>query len=455
YRFGYFRQYLNRDGWQQETYPENDFYNMPMQLEENAQGKPVEIELSFPGRKVYVQIWRVQVGRRPLYLLDTNIEKNSSEDRNITSQLYGGGSEMRITQEVVLGVGGIRALDALGYSPTIVHMNEGHSAFQALERTHQLMNKHKLSFDEARGLVTSTSVFTTHTAVPAGIDHFDPGLAAKYLSDYCKKLGVSIETILGFGRQKQGDGGEPFSMAMLACRFVHGEVSRKMWHCLWPEAPLSEVPIGYLKNGIHVPTWVSDEMVRIYDRYLGTRWHYEPEDRSAWERFEKISDAELWGSRQRLRERLVGYSREKLQEQLRNRGAHSLRVAEASEALDPAALTIGFARRFATYKRATLLLKDIERLAKIMSIPGKPVQFIFGGKAHPADEGGKKLIKEIAHLSGQEPFRNKIIFLENYDIGLARVLVQGVDVWLNTPRRPMEASGTSGMKVVPNGGLMV
>jgi len=464
YRFGYFRQYLNRDGWQQETYPENDFYNMPMQLEENAQGTPIVIDISFPDRTVYVQVWRVQVGRRPLYLLDTNLEKNSNEDRNITSHLYGGGSEMRIKQEIVLGIGGIRALDALGYPPTITHMNEGHSAFQALERTHRLMKKHTLSFSEARGLVTSTSVFTTHTAVPAAIDCFDPWLAAKYLSGYCKKLNVPIETILDLGREHPGDAGEPFSMAVLACRFashingvsrLHGEVSREMWQGLWPEAPLSEVPIGYVKNGIHVPTWISDEMVRIYDRYLGTRWHYEPEDRSAWERFEKIPDAELWGSHQRLKERLVGNARAKLQEQLRNRGAHSSRVAEAGEALDPAALTIGFARRFATYKRATLLLKDPERLAKIVSIPGKPVQFIFGGKAHPADEGGKKLIKEIAHLSEQEPFRNTIIFLEDYDMGLARTLVQGVDVWLNTPRRPLEASGTSGMKVAPNGGLAV
>ena len=464
YRFGYFRQYLNRDGWQQETYSENDFYNMPMQLEENDQGKPVVIDVPFPDRTVYVQVWRVQVGRRPLYLLDTNLEKNFSEDRNITSHLYGGGPEMRIKQEIVLGVGGVRALDALGYPPTIAHMNEGHSAFQALERTHQLMKKHKLSFSEAKGLVANTSVFTTHTAVAAGIDRFEPGLAAKYLAGYCKKLDVSIETILSLGRERPGDTGEPFSMAVLACRFasfingvskLHGEVSREMWHGLWPEVPLSEVPIGSVKNGIHVPTWISDEMVRIYDRYLGTRWHYEPEDKSVWERFEKIPDAELWGSHQRLKERLVGHAREKLQEQLRNRGAHSSRIVEAGEALDPAALTIGFARRFATYKRATLLLRDADRLAKIVNITGRPLQFIFAGKSHPADEGGKKLIKEIAHLAGQDPFRNKIIFLEDYDIGLARVLVQGVDVWLNTPRRPMEASGTSGMKVVPNGGLMV
>ncbi|MCX6355376.1 MAG: alpha-glucan family phosphorylase [Candidatus Aureabacteria bacterium] len=464
YRFGYFRQYLNRDGWQQETYPENDLYNMPMVVVKDEKDKPIEVDVPFPGRKTHLMVWKIQVGRVPLYLLDTNIEKNSIEDRNITSHLYGGGTEMRIKQEIVLGIGGIRALDKLGLTPTVTHMNEGHSAFQALERTLHLMKKHRLSFEEARGLVASTSVFTTHTAVPAGIDRFEPDLVKKYFSDYCTKLGISIEELLEFGREKPGDDREPFSMAILACRFassingvskIHGEVSREMWSGLWPSVPIQEVPIGHISNGIHTPTWISDEMVRIYDRYMGTRWHYEPEKPDVWQQISKIPDAELWGSHQRLKERLIGSVRNKLQEQLRNRGAHSSHIMEAAEALDPSALTIGFARRFATYKRATLLLKDPERLASMLNIPGKPVQFIFGGKAHPADEGGKKLIKEIVHISEQEPFRNKIVFLEDYDIALARMLVQGVDVWLNTPRRPMEASGTSGMKVVPNGGLTV
>ncbi|MCX6356996.1 MAG: alpha-glucan family phosphorylase, partial [Candidatus Aureabacteria bacterium] len=462
YRFGYFRQYLNRDGWQQETYPENDFYNMPMTLVKDSGRKPVEIEVPFPGRSVHVQIWKVQLGRLPLYLLDTNLEENSPDDRNITSHLYGGGPEMRIKQEMVLGIGGILALDALECAPTVTHMNEGHSAFQALERARGFMKKHRLSFDEARSMVAGVSVFTTHTAVPAGIDRFDPGLVRNYLGGYCETLGISIDQLLDLGREKPGNPNEAFSMAILACRFasfingvskIHGEVSRDLWQGLWPEVPLSEVPIGHIDNGIHTPSWLSDEIVRLYDRYMGTLWHFEPENRDVWQQIDKIPDAELWGSHQRLKERMIGYVRTKIQTQLRNQGAHSSHVLEAAEALDPGALTIGFARRFATYKRATLLFKDTERLASIMSIPGKPVQFIFGGKSHPADEGGKQLIKEIVHLSGQEPFRNKIIFLEDYDIGVARALVQGVDVWLNTPRRPMEASGTSGMKVIPNGGL--
>lgn len=464
YRFGYFKQYLNRDGWQQETYTENDLYNMPMQLQKDEKGRPVEVEVPFPGRAVRLLIWKVQVGRIPLYLLDTNIEKNSIEDRNITSHLYGGGAEMRIKQEIVLGIGGIRVLDTLGLTPTVTHMNEGHSAFQALERTRQLMKSHRLSFTEARGLVASTSVFTTHTAVPAGIDRFEPDLMKKYFHAYCEKLGISMDELLDLGREKRGDAAEAFSMPVFACRFascingvsrIHGEVSRELWEGLWPGVPLSEVPIGHISNGIHTPTWLSDEMVRLYDRYMGTRWHYDPENRDVWQQIDKIPDAEIWSSHQRLKERLIGYVRNRLQEQLRNRGAHSSRVLGAAEALDPSALTIGFARRFATYKRATLLLKDPERLASIMKMAGKPVQFIFGGKAHPADEGGKRLIKEIVHLSEQEPFRNKIVFLEDYDMALARMMVQGVDVWLNTPRCPMEASGTSGMKVVPNGGLTV
>lgn len=464
YRFGYFRQYLNLDGWQQETYPENDFYNMPMTLVRDKKGAPLEVEIPFPGRSVYVHVWKVQVGRVPLYLLDTNMDRNSADDRNITSHLYGGGQEMRIRQEIVLGIGGVRALAAMGCPPTVTHINEGHSAFIAIERTRHLMEKHSLSFDEARGLVASTSIFTTHTAVPAGIDRFEPDLFRKYFGHYCKALGISVETLLDLGRERPGDAGEPFSMAVLACRFassingvseLHGEVSREMWRRLWPGVPIEEVPIGHVRNGIHTPTWVSDEMVRLYDRYMGTRWRFEPENKSVWERIDKIPEAELWGSRQRMKERLVGYLRERFQDQLRKMGANSARIAEAADALDPKALTIGFARRFATYKRATLLLRDKERLARIVSSSTMPVQFVFAGKAHPADEGGKKLIREIFHLSEQEPFRNKLIFLEDYAMGLAWHLVEGVDVWLNTPRRPHEASGTSGMKVVGNGGLMI
>jgi len=419
YRFGYFRQYLNLDGWQQETYPENDFYNMPMALVKNAKGVPLEVDVPFPGRSVYVHVWKVQIGRIPLYLLDTNLERNSGDDRNITSHLYGGGQEMRIKQEIVLGIGGIRALAAMGCPPTVTHMNEGHSAFMALERTRHLMEKHSLSFDEARGLVAATSVFTTHTAVPAGIDRFDADLVRKYFTHYCKTLGISVDTLLDLGREKPGDTGEPFSMAVLACRLassingvskLHGEVSRAMWQPLWPEVPLDEVPIGHVKNGIHTPTWVSDEMVRLYDRYMGTRWRFEPENKSVWDRIDKIPSAELWGSHQRMKERLVGYLRARLQGQLTGMGANSSRIAEAGEALNPNALTIGFGRRFATYKRSTLIFRDIERLRKLLINTWRPVQIVFSGKAHPADEEGKKMLDEWVQTfkKGREEFKKAV-----------------------------------------------
>ena len=463
YQQGYFRQYLNVDGWQQETYPTNDFYNMPLQLERHEDGRPVTIEVAYPQGPVTAQVWRVQVGRLPLFLLDTNLEQNRRpEYRDITDQLYGGDVEMRIRQEIMLGIGGLRALDALGMRPTVCHMNEGHSAFLALERIRILMQEQGLSFAEAREVALAGNVFTTHTPVPAGIDVFSPDLMEKYFGDFYTSLGFSRDEFLALGRQNPGDAKEPFNMAVLALRLaahtngvsqLHAQVARRMWQGVWPQVPEHEVPISSISNGIHPRSWVSDDMAGLYDRYLGPRWLEDPTDHTLWMRVEQIPGEELWRTHERRRERLVAFARRRLRAQLQQRGASQSEIAQADEALDPEALTIGFARRFASYKRATLLLRDPERLARILNDRERPVQIIFAGKAHPQDNPGKELIRHIIHLARREEFRRRIVFIEDYDMVVARYLVQGADVWLNTPRRLREASGTSGMKAAVNGGL--
>lgn len=462
YRQGYFRQYLNNEGWQQEYYPENDFYNLPLILERDENGAPHVFELEFGPRKFKVHIWRVQVGRVPLYLLDTNLEENSPEDRLITAQLYFGDKEMRMIQEILLGIGGIRALRTLGIIPNVCHMNEGHAAFLALERIRQLMQKRGIRFNEAREIVTAGNVFTTHTPVEAGIDHFAPELLDKFFSGYFPSLGISHDEFIALGRQNPKNRQESFCMAVLALKLaghangvsqLHGEVSRRMWKNLWPELPEEQLPLASITNGVHSRTWMSNHMASLLIRYLGTRWLDDPTDHSVWRRIARIPDAELWRTRQSCRERLVDFARKRLKEQLIKVGATTKEIATAEEVLDPEALTIGFARRFATYKRGTLLLRDLERLAAILNNPAMPVQFIFAGKAHPQDQEGKELIRQIVQASNQERFRHRIVFIEDYDMEVARHLVQGVDVWLNTPLRPMEASGTSGMKVAFNGGL--
>jgi starch phosphorylase len=462
YRQGYFRQYLNNEGWQQEYYPENDFYNLPLTLERDESGAPLSFELEFGPRKFNVHIWRVQVGRVPLYLLDTNLEENHPEDRLITAQLYFGDKEMRIIQEILLGIGGIRALRLMGIIPNICHMNEGHAAFMALERIRLLMEKRGISFDEAREIVTSGNVFTTHTPVEAGIDHFPPELIDKFFGRYFKMLGLLHDEFIALGRQNPKNQQESFCMAVLALKLaghvngvsqLHGEVSRRMWRNAWPELPLEQVPLTSITNGIHTRTWMSNHMASLLVRYLGTRWLEDPTDHNAWRRISKIPDTELWRAQQNCREKLVDFARKRLKEQLIKVGATFKEIAVAEEVLDPEVLTIGFARRFATYKRGTLLLRDLDRLASILNHPDKPVQFIFAGKAHPQDHEGKELIRQIVQASHQERFRHRIVFIEDYDMEVARHLVQGVDVWLNTPLRPMEASGTSGMKVAFNGGL--
>jgi len=463
YRVGYFRQYLNADGWQQELYPENDFYNMPLERILDDSGKHVTITVETAERPVIAQIWRLPVGRIPIYFLDTNVEENHPADREITAQLYGGDLEMRIRQEILLGIGGQRALEVLGIEPTVCHMNEGHSAFQALERIRRCMRRHRLGFHEARLATAAGNIFTTHTPVPAGNDMFPPGLVEKHLAPYWAQLGLSRDEFMGLGRINPGDMNEPFCMTVLALRLasyangvskLHGAVSRKMWSGVWPELPVDEVPISSITNGVHTLTMVSRDMAALYDRYLGPRWReFGPGSTKVWDRVGQIPDEELWRTHERLRARLVAFARGQLRKQLLQRGAPQSEVDAASEVLDPEALTIGFARRFATYKRATLLFRDLERLKRILGDHDCPLQVIIAGKAHPHDTAGKELIRQIIHFARDPAIRRRIVLLEDYSISLARHLVQGVDVWLNTPRRPMEASGTSGMKCPPNGGL--
>lgn len=462
YRQGYFRQYLNIEGWQQEFYPENDFYNLPLHLERTADGRPLTIELDLAGRKVVAQLWRLQVGRVPLYLLDCNLEENAPEDREITAQLYSGDQDMRIRQEILLGIGGIRALQQLGIAPNVCHMNEGHAAFLALERTRLLMEEYNLRFTEAMEAVRAGNIFTTHTPVDAGIDHFAPDLLEKYLGRYYRSLGLSRDEFLALGRQNPKNPHEAFCMAVLALRLathangvsqLHGDVSRKMWRNLWPELPEEQIPISSVTNGVHTKTWLSNEMASLLTRYLGSRWREDPTDQALWRRAVNIPDSELWRTHERCRERLVLFARRRLKEHLTKVGATAKEIATADEVLDPEALTIGFARRFATYKRGTLLFRDVERLARLLNDADRPVQIIFAGKAHPQDVEGKELIRQIFQHSLEKRFHNRIVFIEDYDMAVARHLVQGVDVWLNTPRRPLEASGTSGMKVAFNGGL--
>ena len=462
YQQGYFRQYLNEAGWQQEAYEDNDFSTLPLSLVRLPDGAPLVIEIRLPGRPVRAQVWRAQVGRVSLYLMDTNILANRlPEDRDITDQLYGGDNEMRLKQEILLGIGGCRVLSALGLDPKVYHMNEGHSAFLALERICQLMDLRGLTFAEARELASAGLVFTTHTPVPAGHDRFPPNLMEMYFGDYYQhRLALTRGEFLALGRERPGDEGEWFSMTTLALRLsassngvsaLHGRVARQMSRGLWPNVPVDEVPIGHVTNGVHFQSWVSRETELLYDRYLGARWRQEPADERIWHQIDRVPAEELWRSHERRRERMLVFVRRRLRDQLDRRGALRAEVEAADDVLDLGALTIGFARRFATYKRATLLLRDPDRLARLLNNPERPVQIVFAGKAHPHDNGGKELIQQVQMLARQAPFRRRIVFLEDYGMATARYLVQGCDLWLNSPLRPLEASGTSGMKALANG----
>ena len=465
YRQGYFQQYLNADGYQQESYPENDWYNMPVSLCRDGGeggGAPLRIAVQIGDSQVAAQIWEVKIGRASLYLLDTNINENTDENRAITATLYGGTKETRIRQEILLGIGGIRALRALGINPAVTHMNEGHSAFLAIERIRELMEGRRLTLPEAMEALKPTNIFTTHTPVPAGNERFTVELMKKYFPGIAHGLGIPLEEFMALGRENPEDEQEHFCMTVLALRLsaysnavsrLHGQVSREMWQAIWPGLPEHEIPITSITNGVHVRNWVSHDMLDLLDRYFGPRFYDEPTYLEIWDRIDRISDEELWRTHERRKERLVALSRERLRDQCKRRGMTGSQLLAADEVLSPYALTISFARRFASYKRATLLFRDPDRLYRLLTYNDRPIQLIFSGKAHPHDVPGKNLIKEIVHYAAQPEIRSKIVFLENYDIGIAKYLVSGADLWLNTPRRPMEASGTSGMKAAINGVL--
>ncbi len=464
YREGYHRQYLNADGWQQEQYPQNDFYNMPIRPELDSDGNQIVVGVDYPDREVKVRVWRCQVGRVPLYLLDCDFDQNEPDDRELTARLYGGDRDMRIRQEIMLGMGGVRALHACGVHPTMFHMNEGHSAFMTLERIRDVMRRDGLSWDEAIESVKTASVFTTHTPVPAGNDMFVPEMMTYYFEQYAEEVGITMEKLLALGRQNPADAREPFCMTVLALKLssaangvsqLHGETARAMWARTWQDVPEHETPITSITNGIHTRFWISRDLAGLFDRYIGPRWCNQPQDPSVWEAIDVIPDAELWRTHERRRERLVHFARRRLASQLEYRGAPNSEIQGAAEALDPEALTIGFARRFATYKRANLILMDPDRFRRILTNSEQPVQFIIAGKAHPQDNQGKEVIRRLIHFIREYDVRSHMVFIEDYDINVARYMVQGVDCWLNTPRRPLEASGTSGMKVSANGGLNI
>ncbi len=462
YSRGYFRQSLSPDGWQQERYPQYDFYRLPLQLMRGAGDKPLRIRVDFPDKPVFCQVWKALVGRVELYLLDSNILENEPDDQSITDTLYGGDEEMRIRQEIILGIGGYRALVELGKIPTVCHMNEGHAAFLSLERLRQFMKDRNVDFRTARQCAVAGNVFTTHTPVPAGFDVFPPQLVEKYMAKGAGEIGLSFPKLLELGRIDPTNQDERFNMAVLAMENanrvngvskLHATVSRRLFSRRWPDYPLEEVPIEAVTNGVHTMTWMSRRMTELLDRHLGTEWREDPSDPGVWDQASQIPAEEIWDVRENERGDFVRYCRRRLRDSLRSNRSAPPDLATVNDVLDPRVLTIGFARRFATYKRATLLFSDKDRLRSLLFHEDRPVQFVFAGKSHPRDDGGKRLIQEIVHFIRHEGARTRMVFLEDYDMAVARRLIQGVDVWLNNPRRPMEASGTSGMKVVPNGGL--
>jgi starch phosphorylase len=463
YREGYFRQRLTADGHQQELYEDARFEELPVARALDASGAEVTVDVPFPGRTVVARVWTAEVGRVRLHLLDTNDAANDPEDRWIAQHLYGGDIETRLRQEILLGIGGYRALEVLGVPARAFHMNEGHSAFLALEHVRQVMAREDLDFEPARRLAARDLVFTTHTPVEAGHDYFAPELVLQYLGDYPALLGLTPEAFLGLGRRDPEDKLEPFCMTVLALRLagrtnavsrLHGAVTRRMWADVYPGVEEDRVPVTHVTNGIHFPSFVSKEQAALYDRWLGEDWRVSS-DPARWARVQAIPDEELWRVRSRRREHLVTEARRRLHVQAVRRDATTEQLAEIAEVLDARALTIGFARRFATYKRGALLLSDPDRLARIVGDPARPVQVIVAGKAHPRDDAGKQVIRQVASWTRDPLLRRRLVFLEDYDTAVARVLVQGCDVWLNTPRRPHEACGTSGMKSMANGGLNV
>jgi starch phosphorylase len=462
YRQGYFLQRLDNTGWQREEYLQTDINQLPMQPAIGVNGEPVVVEIATRGGAIRAKVWRVKVGRCDLLLLDSNVAGNAPEDLDTTSRLYGGDARVRIRQELLLGVGGYRALRAMGISPGVLHLNEGHSGFAVFEAIRSRMEDEGLDFYAAASQIPREVIFTTHTPVPAGHDRFSAELIEEHLGPLREQLGISQENLMGFGREQPTDYGELFCMTVLGLKLarrvnavssLHGEVSRAMWRGLYPGRPEDAVPIGHVTNGVHVPSWLAPQMGRLYDRHLGVGWQRQSSADETWAAIEAVDDGELWETHLSLKAQLLEFIRRRAREQAERHSEPAEALQRLGKILSPDALTIGFARRFATYKRANLLLADLERLNAMVNDAKRPVQFVFAGKAHPHDEPGKRVLQQIAQMMRDPDFGNKFVFLENYDINVGRHLVQGVDVWLNNPRRPLEASGTSGQKVVLNGGL--
>ncbi|MBI3894280.1 MAG: alpha-glucan family phosphorylase, partial [Candidatus Wallbacteria bacterium] len=463
YAQGYFRQRLDAEGWQREEYKDTNLDLLPIQRATDADGDPVLVEVPTTPRPLKAAVWKAAVGRATLLLLDADVAENDPEDRQLTTRLYGGDSRMRIRQELILGFGGMQALRKLGIQPGVLHLNEGHSAFATLEWVRRLVEENGVDFETAVRDAALHTVFTTHTPVEAGHDRFGSELLWESLGWLAVRLGLSPEQLLSLGRVNSNDPRELFTMTVLALKLsrhangvsaLHGHVSRKMWNRLWSDRRERDVPIGHVTNGVHVQSWLAPTMFRLYERYIGKDWHTALGSREAWAGLSELPDDELWEAHQLMRHRMIEFVRRRFEEQSRLRGEgarHATAVAQGL--LNKQALTIGFARRFATYKRATLLFSDMERMSRLLGDPERPVQIIMAGKAHPQDEGGKRLIQEIVETMRESSFAGKLVFVEDYDIGVGRHLVQGVDIWLNNPLRPLEACGTSGQKVVLNGGL--
>lgn len=461
YDQGYFKQNLNTAGWQQEEYYDTMVQYLPLEPAVDKQGNKITVTIKTKTGTIYAKVRKMKVGRVDLYLLDTDLEENSPEDRDLTARLYGGNNRTRIRQEIVSGIGGMRALKALGISPGVYHLNEGHNAFATLEAVRERMTEDGMSFAAAIREVKSHSVFTTHTPVPAGHDRFDDGLIDEHLGPLRDELGISHDHLMSLGRVDGANHSEPFCMTVLGLRMsryanavssLHGHVSRNMWHTLWPQKSEEEVPIGHITNGVHVSSWMAWQIKTLFERHL-PKWTEDSIDPSVWAGVEDIDPGEIWETHNALKNLLISFVRRRLSRQCRRRFESDDVVDKARSVLDPQILTIGFARRFATYKRATLLFSDLDRLDRLVNAPDRPVQFIFSGKAHPADTPGKEYIQAIANMRNDVRFADRFVFVEDYDINVCRHMVQGVDVWLNNPRRPLEASGTSGQKAVLNGAL--
>ena len=459
YPQGYFTQRITEAGIQEASYTRLDFADLPATPALDRNGNEVLVNVQLPGRNVYARVWRLQIGRIPIFLMDTDVELNAPADRELSARLYGGDMEVRVAQEVVLGIGGVRALRALDIHPAVFHMNAGHAAFLSLERVRELVQEQNLGFFSAQQAVAASGVFTTHTPVPAGNDAFPFDLIDKFFRGFWGSMGLDREGFMNLARWET-PWGERFSMTVLALRFashangvsaLHGQVARAMWAEMWPGLPPEEVPIIHVTNGVHTGTWLAAEMGRFYDKHLAAGWRDEPDREERWQGILTAPETELWAIHQQLRHEMIDFLRRRVAQQRRRYGESPARVSAAYELFDPDALTIGFARRFATYKRATLIFRDLERIYRLLHNPDRPVQIIFSGKAHPADEPGKSFIRQVHELAQSDEFSGRIIFIEDYDMNVARRLVQGVDLWLNNPRRPNEASGTSGQKAALNG----